>query len=176
MAAGPAPAGNYIGEVGGRTLVATASFARPADTNAYTALDAIANSTSAPTVLTFASVARAAGGSGMITKVRVWTDQVGNTSQFKLHLFNVAPTAINDNAAYTELFANAATFVGEVTLAAASTDGTGSTAAKAQSLSPGLPFTCAAGDSNLYGMLSSVGGFTPASAQNFFVEIVTAAN
>ena len=54
--------------VGGKSVQKSASFTRPADTTAYAANDAIADSTTAPTLLSFANCANAVGGQGYIVK------------------------------------------------------------------------------------------------------------
>lgn len=154
-----------------RLKTATAEYTRPANTDAYTALDAISDSTTAPTDLEF-TLTNAPGGSGKILKAKILTDQSTNTSDFRLHLFSAAPTPINDNAAYTLLYASAASYIGAVTFAAAATEGTGSTAAGSTSTGLNIPFTCAAGSKKVYGLLESVDGFTPASAQKFHLELV----
>ena len=71
---------------------------RPADTNAYAAKDVINESTTAGTVWTFASAARANGLSGDVIGAILLTDQGTNTASYRLHLYTVAPTAINDNS------------------------------------------------------------------------------
>lgn len=104
--------------VSSRTVTVGASFTRPADTTAYTALDAVSNSTSAGTVLTFTNLARQASGSGYITKARILTNQSTNTARFRLHLFAQTPdaaTVLNDNAAYTQLYANRDKAIGTIT-------------------------------------------------------------
>ena len=135
-----------LGSIGGQIEVATATITRPADTTAYTAKDAVSNSTSAPAALTFTGLARLAGGSGYIVKARLMTSQAACTAAFKLHLFNATPTPINDNAAYTLLYANAASRIGTIEFGACQTEGAGSTAANA-TLAPGsgnvpLAFKC----------------------------------
>lgn len=112
----------HVGEVGGNMGKAAATLTRPADTTAYTAKDAVADSTSAPTVLTFSNLARVNAGSGYIVKARLMTNQSTNTARFRLHLFDTSPTAINDNAAYTLLWANRATRIGYIDLTACQTD------------------------------------------------------
>ena len=62
--------------VGGKSVQKSASFTRPADTTAYAANDAIADSTSEPTLLSFANCANAMdGGQGYIVKTRLLTNQ-----------------------------------------------------------------------------------------------------
>jgi hypothetical protein len=167
---------NHLGEVGGRSVLVSAAFARPADTSAYAALDAVSNSTSAPAVLTFTNLARIAQGSGYITKARLVTDQVGNTARFRLHLYHTAPTAINDNAALTLLWNARDKRIGHIDFDPLATEGSGSDAASALNAILRLPFNCAASDRNLYGLLQTKDIFTPASGQNFFIELAADLN
>lgn len=84
-------------------VTATASITRPADVIAYTANDAWANSTTAPTAggFTLANMARTSGGSGVITDIFVLSSAVpGTLLQGEIHLFDSAVTAINDNATW----------------------------------------------------------------------------
>jgi len=158
--------------------LSSATFTRPADTTAYAARDVV--STGAGALLTFANVVATAAGSGTIVKARLMTDQSANTAQYRLHLFHTAPTAIADNAPYTMLYSNAGNRVGMIDFTACATEGTGSTAAASMrpssdgnSLPPNLAFKCAAASTTLYGILETLTAFTPASAQNFFVELET---
>lgn len=160
-----------IGQVGGYMVTVSATLTRPADTTAYTAKDAIANSTSAPTALTFSKLARLPGGSGYIVKARLITNQSTNTARFRLHLFNTSPTAINDNAAYTLLWANRAARLGTIDFVACQTEGSGSDAANSQNDTVRLPFVCAAADRNIYGLLEAIDAFTPASGQIFYIAL-----
>ena len=150
----------------------SASFARPADTTPYSALDVVSDSTSAPTVLTFTGVGRSAGAGGIITKARILTDLKTCTARFRLHLYSVAPTAINDNSPMLALWANRAVRVGKIDFVAMTTeDPTSSTAAYSEFVDIPLPFNCATGSNKLYGILETLDIFTPASAQNFFIEL-----
>ncbi len=171
------PAGEaHIGEVGGNTAVVSASFTRPADTTAYAAKDAVSNSTSAPTVLTFTNLARINAGSGYITKARLMTDQAANVARFRLHLYHTAPTAINDNAQHAMLWANRANRIGFIDFEAMQTEGTGSDTANALNSTIRLAFVCAAASRTLYGLLETRDAFTPANAQNFFIELMSENN
>ena len=154
-----------------RIVTAAAEFTRPADTTAYAALDAISDSTTAPNDLEFTGLAAGIGGGARITKVKVLTDQATNTSAYRIHLFSSAPTPINDNSAQTLLYANRASWLGSITTSAAAPEGTGSTAAWAVSSGLNFPFKCADGSKTIYGMLETVGGFTPASGQKFYIEL-----
>jgi hypothetical protein len=163
--------------VGGTKARVTATITRPADTTAYTAKDAISSSTSAPATLQFSNMARKTGGSGYIVKAMIGTSQTTNTESFRLHLYNAAPTAINDNAACSApLNANLSSYIGTLNFPAAKVEGTGADTAYAN-ITPNTPggdvplsFVCAA-DANLYGLLESPNGYTPASAQTFSITL-----
>lgn len=155
--------------VGGYTVLSAVDFTRPADTTAYAVSDAIADSTSAPTVLTFANCARSSGGSGYVTRARVMTDQSANVAAYRLHLFRATVTAINDNAALTTLIANRSNYLGYIDLPTAGTEGSGSDAANTQNLDTRLAFV--ATGTSLFGLLQTKTAFTPASGQRFYVEL-----
>lgn len=93
-----------------KITTATASYTRPADTTAYAIGDALANSTSAPTALTF--TVAASGKGGMVTDLIVTSSPApGTPLQGQLWLFDTAPTAVNDNAAFTVSDAEVLTLV-----------------------------------------------------------------
>lgn len=165
-----------IGQVGGYMAPVAATLTRPADTTAYAAKDAVANSTSAPTVLTFSKIARLPGSSMYIVKWRLFTNQSTNTARFRLHLYHTSPTAINDNAAFTLLWANRANRTGYLDFPACQTEGTGSDAANSQVKDERLSVCCAVGDRNLYGLLETLDAFTPASGQIFYIELTADQN
>jgi len=174
LAAGEA----HVGKVGGQKVRVSAAFTRPSDTTAYAAKDTVANATSGAVVMTFTGMARVTGGSGYIVKASILTSQTTNTEAFRLHLYNAAPTALQDNAACTApLYADGGSYVGTIDFPACKTEGTGGTAAYvnvtgniANSNLP-MAFVCAA-DANLYGILETPAGFTPASAQTFTIVLV----
>jgi len=161
----------HVGEVGGKGTVVAASFTRPANATPYASKDAVSDDTASPTVLTFTDIARVNAGTGYIVKARLMTDQATNVARFRLHLFNVAPTAINDNAAYTLLWANKEERIGYVDFDGCQTEGTGSDGANAMNDAVRLHFAAAAGARTLYGLLESLDAWTPASGQNFYVEL-----
>ena len=171
------PTENHLGEIGGRTVRVAATFARPADTSAYAALDTISTSTSAPVVITFSNMARVNAGSGYITKARIMTDQKTNTARFRLHLFHTAPTLTNDNAAFPLLWADRANRVGKIDFGAMTTeDATNSTCAESLNEAVRLSFTCEAANTALYGILETLDAFTPASGQNFYISLTAEQN
>lgn len=139
----------------------TATYTRPADATPYTAGDCLSNSTSAPTAggLTF-TVASANGKGGFISGLSIISSAAPATPlQGELHLFDTAPTAINDNAAFTVSDAEMLTWVGMIPFAL-STIG-----ANSQGLVEcNLPFTTVSA-TTLRGLVRVVNGYTPASAE-----------
>ena len=173
----PTASENHIGEVGGRTVRVAATFARPADTTAYAALDTVSTSTSAPVVITFSGMARVNAGSGYITKARIMTDQKTNSARFRLHLFHTAPTLTNDNAAFPLLWADRANRVGKIDFSPMTTeDATNSTCAESLNEAVRLSFTCESANTALYGILETLDAFTPASGQNFYISLTAEQN
>jgi hypothetical protein len=161
----------HIGKVGSTLVISAVTLTRPADTTAYAAKDAVSNSTSSPSVLTFSSVGRVNAGTGYITGARLTTDQSTNVAQYRLHLYAIAPTAINDNAAQTLLWADRTKRVGYIDIGPIVTEGSGSDAASGLNIDIRLPYKCDTSDTNLYGLLETLTAFTPASAQNFYISL-----
>lgn len=151
-------------------VILTAPFARPDDTTAYAINDAVSDSTSAPTILTFANAARANGGSGYIVKAELCTDQAACVAAFRLHLFTTSVAPYNDNTAYTALYANRVSRVGYIDFPAVAQEGSGSTSAFALWLGQ-LLYVCDSASAALYGLLETKSVFTPASAQNFSIRL-----
>lgn len=170
---------NHIGSVGVSCVEVVATFARPNNSTGYTAKDAVSNSTSAPTVLTFANMARENGGSGSITKARLFIDSATAMlgAAFRLHLYHTAPTAINDNSPFMLLYANRASRVGFIDFPATVTEGTGSDSSASLWVDLPLTFTCAAADNDLYGLLeiTTVGGVVT-GAHNIWVALTAQQN
>ena len=156
--------------VGGKSVQKSASFTRPADTTAYAANDAIADSTSAPTLLSFANCANANGGQGYIVKTRLLTNQKTCTARFRLSFYHTAPSPVNDNAPKPMLYANKDKLIGRIDLDPCNTEDTTSDAAFTLSTAL-MPYVCAAADTTIYCILTTLDAFTPASAQQFFLEI-----
>ena len=159
--------------------VIVVEFTRPADTTAYTAKDAISNSTSSPSVLTFTGITPDVSQFGYITKVRLMTNNTvwasTNAAVFKLHLFHEPPTAINDNAPYTLLYTNRDKRIGTITFSALNTEGSGSDAANTL-WTGALAFESRPSNNTIYGLLeidSFSGTLTPTSGQSFYLEITT---
>ena len=149
--------------------LSTASFTRPADTTAYAAQDVVSNSTTAPTVLTFGNVGRINGGSGLILAARHLKSSTVAAS-YRLHLYRVAPTAINDNAQFALLYANRASRIGFIDFSHLA-GGTGSDSTHALATFTNLPFVCDAASASLFGLLVAAAGYTPTSGEQHFIEL-----
>lgn len=156
--------------VGGKSLRKSVSFTRPADTTAYAANDAIADSTSAPTLLSFANCANADAGQGYIVKTRLMTNQKTCTARFRLSFYHTTPSPVNDNAPKPMLYANRDKLIGRIDLDPCNTEGTTSDAAYVLSTAL-LPYVCAENSTSIYCILTTLDAFTPASAQQFYLEI-----
>jgi hypothetical protein len=162
------PLEGHMGQTGGHTARISASFTRPADTTAYAVGDLVANSTTAGSVvlMTFA-LNRASGKGGMIRRVRLRKTGTSTTSaSFRLHLYSASPTPSNgDNGAW--LTDKALNYVGslDVTCDKAFTDG--ATGNGVPSIGSEINFTA----NTYYGLLEARDVYTPASAEQFNVEL-----
>lgn len=167
----------HVGAVGGAQLSAIATFTRPGDANDYAANDAVSNSTSAPAYLTFADIARVNGGSGYIMEAYAAHEKASVTPRLRLHLFNVAPTPINDNAAlaFTYAIVGAAGYLGYVDFDAMTTNG-GTDFSKSQMTKIGKTFTCASASRALYGMVQTLDIFVPGNAKGFTFKLTADVN
>jgi hypothetical protein len=160
----------------GFQVITTASFTRPADTTAYAAQDVVSNSTSAPSVLTFAGAGRANGSSGLILSARHLKNSTTTSgATYRLHLYRVVPTAINDNAQFTLLYANRTNRIGFIDLNHIA-GGTGSDSTHALTTFVNLPFICDAAASSLFGILTVTGAYTPTSGEQHFIELAIVQN
>lgn len=162
----------------GQTVQVADEFTRPADTTAYAAGDAVAAATTdtATTPLRSLALGRIFGGTGYITKVRLWTDQAANVARYRIHLYKVAaPTTavVGDNVQMTLKYTNFLERVGHIDLPAmaTSTVATNSTAAEASDASLRMAFACAAASRTLYYRIETLSVFTPASGQKFYLEV-----
>lgn len=163
------PAGtNVIGQTYGSASVVTVSVTRPNDTTAYTANDAWSDSTSAPSALTFSSVARASGGTLIITGVEVISSANKATAlQGELWLFDTAPTVINDNAAFTITDGEYETKVAKIPFVLDSpgnsaADASGNTGCSVDGLS--ILVKCVS-SANLTGLIKVLNAYTPVAQE-----------
>lgn len=150
--------------------VASASYTRPADTTAYTAGDALSDSTSAPSVLTFKNAVR--DGSAIL-EAAICMDSVaaGTKPDLELWLFHTAPTPVNDNAAFAISDAEILNLVAIVPFAVATFQASSNNCA-CQKTGLAIPVHGALRDKarktvDLYGMVVVRNAYTPASGEVF---------
>lgn len=172
---------NHLGEVGGRSRTINGSVTRPADTNVYAVGDAITDSTSAPTVLTFSGCARINQGSGTILGATL-IDSANQTTKgdFDLFLFDTTYTVDNDNAAFTPTDAEMETAVGVISFlggfakAGDATSGAGGNLIYAGQLgayNDPIVFQCGAASTSLFGALVARNAYTPVSGEKFTIRL-----
>lgn len=155
----------------GKSNVVRATFNRPSGTDQYAINDSVSDSTSAPTTGTLSNVARVNGGTGIITDLRLSTNNATVTNaSFKVILFSESITAINDNSPFPQLWTNDAKRIASFDLTL-TTGGTGSDAASATLQQIGQMFKCKSDSRNLYYAIVANAAYTPASGQTFALTI-----
>lgn len=166
---------SWAGQVGGAANVwqpADASIARPANTTAYAAHNAIGNASL--TLFKFSNFFRAKGGSGILTGARLVANlaaiATSNMGAVRMHLFNAAPTVASglvDQGAFMTLFADESAKLGWADFSSWSIGGTGSDTIESYGALPAtpLPLIGAAQAADLYAVLEATGAFTPAASQ-----------
>lgn len=139
------------------------TFTRPANTTAYAAEDVVSDGS--VITFTFDDVGEWIVGATFMTSLATVT------ARHRLHLFRDVPTAIADNAPFTgPLFADRTKYVGAIDSNAFNAEGSGATAAYAANTDIRLPFDTS-GDRALFGILETLDAYTPASAQQFFIQL-----
>jgi hypothetical protein len=166
------PAGeNHVGEVGGRTTSVEVTLTRPADTTAYSVNDAVTNATSSASAIEFASAVRVSAGSGVIVNWMLTKSTTTTTNAtFRLWLYKSSPSSVpNDNAAFSQLWANRSARIGYVdfTTAIAGSDcvdyfGVPVFTQQIVKLGSGT---------SLYGILQALGAYAPGNAEQFLFKV-----
>lgn len=167
--------GTQIISTRGRTIAA--NFTRPADTTAYAAGDVVADSTSAPTIITFARAAKEVGGHGIIQEAIVVSSQNAATKpDLELWLFDTAITMDNDNAAFTPTDAELRTLIGVIAFPVASfkvgdagAAAAGNVICDVQGLN--LQVNTVNTSNAIYGVLVVRNAYAPASAERFDIRL-----
>jgi hypothetical protein len=152
-AANPAP-------VSSPGFTSSASQTRPNDTTAYAALDVVG--TNAATNMEFTGIGSVAGGCVAINEASLRIDvgsKPAGMDGFRLHLFNAAPTAIVDNAAFNLIAADRAKYLGYIDIG--SPLDLGDTLYGAYNGGGNRVFKLAAASTTLYGVLQTITAFTP---------------
>jgi hypothetical protein len=154
-------------------VVSLVSFARTADTNAYTAGDVIGiNASGSPgsAIHTFSSVGPSASAiiiTGADLTIGLTSVPAGMTS-FRLHLYTSSPTAILDNAAFDLVSADIVKHIGYIDLATPVDYGSILFSA---ATNVNQQVILASASTSLYGELVTVGGYTPASGTTYQMRI-----
>ena len=152
-------------------LRSSVEITRPNTTPTYSAGDSI-NETS-PVIKELTNVTTSAGGGGVIMDCVIKCDDVTNMSgkSVMLYLYNVAPTPIADDSAFTELYADK----GKDPIAIPvtfNTPTTGSTSCTAE-VSVIKSFVCATGSTSLYCALQYTTGGLVAASKHFNIVLRT---
>lgn len=143
-------------------VTATTTVTRPADTTAYTAGDAIANSTSAPVAGTLTGMARGSGGSGVLTDLIIMSNDTAALAG-EIWIYDSSVTATNDNAALSVSDADQAKLVAKVPFTLVGE--TNNAVAHLQNLSIG--YTCI-GSADLKFLLKATGGTLTTTSANVY--------
>jgi hypothetical protein len=158
------------------TKTVAVEITRPSDTTAYAANDVVSVTGGTPSVQNFADMFSANGASGYVVKARLSTDQAANVASFRLHIYHTAPTAIADNSAYTQLYADESKYVGYIDFQTMGTDASAAGVAAYSQWAGQLEADAAAADVDLYCVLVTKTIFTPASAQKFTITLTVDRN
>lgn len=148
----------------------TAVFTRPSDTTQYGAGDVVGPVTT-PACQVFANAAARNGGGGRIVEILLSVDlELITTATFRLHFFNTTLTPAADNAAFTGLSTNPATYLGYIDPPILVTQTGGTFAAirhnPGTSTTSQMPFNfqCLSTSSSLFMVITALGTYTPKSA------------
>jgi len=150
----------YIADYLSSGASVSVSFTRPNDTTAYTAGDAVG---AASAILTFAGLGTGStpGRNLLITSASLRIDVNGvpvGMSAFRLHLYNAQPAAVADNAAFDLAAGDRAAYQGFIEFTAP--EDLGATLwSQRDSLNHQVQL--AAGSTTLYGVLQTIGAYTP---------------
>lgn len=146
-----------------RVVTVQTDVTRPADTTAYTAGDALSDSTSAPTSggFTFSGAARVSGGSGIIMDACIASSNDPATRiAGEIWIFNTSVTNINDNAAFAVSDTEIKTCIGVIPFALMDAGNNG----YAHAIGLNMAFTCV-GSADLRFLVRVRNAYTPASAE-----------
>ncbi|WP_174274124.1 hypothetical protein [Sphingomonas bacterium] len=158
------------------TIIASASFTTPVGTTAYASGNLIANAAAAASVTPLGWTAcRAAGGTGMVRRLRLKTGDTGFAgATVRVHLHQLAPSFANgDHGAWLTSESN---YLGalDVTFDRSFSDavkGIGTPNAGSE-----INFDCASGSQSVYGEIEARGPITPQGAKAITAVIEVLAN
>lgn len=161
-----------------RTSMRRATFTRPTNTTNYTAGDAMgAGSATLDCIMEFTKPMASAGRTGKIITSRLWKDDTGVTNdKFRLLLFQKLPASDpDDNAAPSTSFikdADAGFFIGQIDYETGIV-GADAVHYEGQDYVPsdGIPFQSQDSDGGIYGILTALDTYNPASAEIFTITL-----
>lgn len=153
---------------GPRHVVSEVVNTRPANTTQYAAGDVVGQDPAAN--LVFAECASLNGGGGAILGVRV-VDSIAPATKADLELwiFDEAPAAVADNAAFAPTDAEMLHLVGVIDLTGTPVVAGANCTYEVRGLR--IPFVCKSDSRNLYGVLVERGTYTPGSAETHAVRL-----
>lgn len=160
------------------TRIVTASITRPANTDNYTAGDAMgAGSAANDCIMEFANALPANAKSGKVVGARLAKDDTGVTNDaFRLLLFRKTPdTDPDENAAPSTSWikwADRAAYVGMIDFQIADVH-SDAVFYEGQDFVPGggIPFHSDGSQNALFGILTALAAYNPASAEVFHVQL-----
>jgi hypothetical protein len=158
----------------GQCHTVAATFTRPSDTTAYASGDVVCNSTSVPTIMTFADALKY--NNAVLQHAMIVTSaNVATKPDLELWLFDTTVAMDNDNAAFTPTDAELLNLVGVVSFATGdfkAGDATGGAGGNAicEATNLGIPINPAAAD-DLYGILVARNAYVPVSGEVFTVRL-----
>ena len=138
------------------------SQTRPDDTTAYAALDVVGEDAAAN--LEFADVLATAGGAFVILSAKIRIDAAvipAGMTGFRLHLYDAAPTAITDNVAYNLPSGDRAKYLGYISVTDIVDNGD---TVWCQADAVNFVGKLAAASTTLYGVLQTIGAYTPSAS------------
>jgi hypothetical protein len=142
-----------------QSATASSSHARPNDTTAYTALDAVG--TSPATNMLFENASAIAGAKIIINRVELMINVASvpsGMSGFKLHLYNAEPTAIADNSAFNLIAGDRTKYLGWIDIDLPTKLGD---TLYVDMKGVNCQVKLASASTSLYGMLQTIGAYTP---------------
>ena len=143
-------------------FVITASQTRPDNDTEYTALDVVGTDAAANMAFDLVNRVPAAGYFIILSaSLRVDVNAVpAGMGNFRLHLFSEAPTAITDNLAFNLIAADRAKYIGSIDIPTPNDLGD-TLFGRVDNLN--FPGKLATSSTTVYGVLQTLGGFTPAA-------------
>lgn len=172
----------FVGQVGQKFSVVSASLTRVASPGSYVANTAITNSASTPTPITFASMAQVSNGSGVIKSVILISSSdsantVGLVSDMELWVFDSTPTSNNDAASFSLSDSDVVKVLGVVPFKSEDVRFSGLNYVIPGDLkADGLPFVCSGGSVNLFGLLVTRGAYAAVASEVFTFRFVVQQN